>query len=94
MNAQLHTTLYSRAQLPQTTSIVVALLQKSDRYTRVQLSSPAAMKRAEGEHAGLIELARQRQVQPACDLLLQHIRTVRADLLSLLHGAGAGASRA
>ena len=94
LNAQLHTTLYSRAQLPQTTSIVVALLQKSDRYTRVQLSSPAAMKRAEGEHAGLIELARQRQVQPACDLLLQHIRTVRADLLSLLHGAGAGASRA
>lgn len=94
LNAQLHMALYSRAQLPQTASIVVALLQKSDRYTRMQLSSPSAMKRAEREHGELIELARMRQVQPACDLLLQHIQTVRVDLLNLLHGAGAGAPRA
>ena len=94
LNAQLHMALYSRAQLPQTASIVVALLQKSDRYTRMQLSSPSAMKRAEREHGELIELARKRQVQPACDLLLQHIQTVRVDLLNLLHGAGAGAPRA
>ena len=85
LNAELHTALYSRAQLPQTSSIVSGLLQKSDRYTRVQLSSPAAMKRAEREHAELIALCKKRKVDAACKLLSQHIETVRADLLRLLH---------
>lgn len=84
LNAELHTALYSRAQLPQTSSIVSGLLQKSDRYTRVQLSSPAAMKRAEREHAELIALCKKRKVDAACELLSQHIETVRADLLRLL----------
>ncbi len=85
LNAELHTALYARAQLPQTSSIVSGLLQKSDRYTRVQLSSPAAMKRAEREHAELIALCKKRKVDAACKLLSQHIETVRADLLRLLH---------
>ena len=85
LNAELHTALYARAQLPQTSSIVSGLLQKSDRYTRVQLSSPAAMKRAEREHAELIALCKKRKVDAACKLLSQHIETVRADLLRLLN---------
>ena len=84
LNAELHTALYSRAALPQTASIVTGLLQKSDRYTRVQLSSPAAMKRAEREHAELVDLCKKKKVQPACALLSRHIETVRADLLKLL----------
>jgi len=82
-------TLYSRSQLSQTASIVAALLQKSERYTRVQLSSAAALKRAEGEHGELIALCRQRKIKPACALLLQHIESVRTDLLNLLNGADA-----
>lgn len=84
LNAELHTALYSRAPLPQTSAIVAGLLQKSDRYTRVQLSTPAAMKRAEREHAELVALCKKRKTAAACDLLAQHIQTVRADLLKLL----------
>lgn len=90
LNAQFHTLLYSRAQLPQTASIVAGLLQKSDRYTRVQLSSPAAMRRAEREHGELIDLCAKKKIKPACDLLVHHIETVRADLLKLLQSAGRG----
>lgn len=84
LNAELHTALYSRALLPQTALIVAGLLQKSDRYTRVQLSTPVAMKRAEAEHAELIALCKARKVSAACGLLTQHIETVRRDLLQLL----------
>ena len=84
LNTELHTTLYGRAELPQTAAMVAALLQKSDRYTRVQLSSNAARKRAEKEHANLIEAAKLKKIKPACDLLVKHIETVRADLLTLL----------
>ena len=87
LNAELHAALYSRAKLPQTASIVTGLLQKSDRYTRVQLSSPAAMKRAEREHAELVTLCRNRQVDAACELLTRHIDSVRSDLLRLLKSA-------
>ncbi|MFO1287569.1 MAG: GntR family transcriptional regulator [Rubrivivax sp.] len=38
LNARLHLSLYRHAALPRTLAIVAALLQASDRYTRVQLS--------------------------------------------------------
>ncbi len=85
LNAQLHTALYARARLPQTATIVAGLLQKSDRYTRVQLSTPAAMKRAEREHALLIDLCKKGDSEAACTLLAAHIETVRGDLLKLLN---------
>jgi DNA-binding GntR family transcriptional regulator len=84
LNAALHTALYARARLPQTASIVAGLLQKSDRYTRVQLSTPSALKRALREHGELIDLCKRGQVEPACDLLRAHIEAVRDDLLALL----------
>jgi DNA-binding GntR family transcriptional regulator len=85
LNAQLHSALYARAQLPQTASMVTALLQKSDRYTRMQLSSPAAMQHAQREHAELVKLCKAKKVKAACDLLVLHIETVRTDLLRLLN---------
>ena len=84
LNAELHTVFYSRALLPQTAMIVAGLLHKSDRYTRVQLSTSAAMKRAETEHAELIALCKAHKTRLACDLLTKHIETVRKDLLRLL----------
>jgi len=84
LNTELHTTLYSRAELPQTASVVAGLLQKSDRYTRVQLSSNAARKRAEKEHGSLIQAAKNKNTKLACDMLIQHIEAVRHDLLTLL----------
>lgn len=84
LNAELHAALYARANLPRTTSIVAGLLQTSDRYTRVQLSNPAAMKRAEKEHAALIRFCRKQNVKSACALLERHIEAVRKDLLQIL----------
>jgi len=84
LNTQLHEALYSRAELPQTAAVVAGLLQKSDRYTRVQLSSKNATQRAEEQHEGLIRLAMEKNVDAACELLSRHIEAVRLDLLDLL----------
>jgi len=93
LNKELHQALYAKADLPQTAAMVTSLLQKSDRYTRVQLSSKNATRRAEQEHGDLIKLAKEKRVDAACDLLAQHIETVRVDLLELLVNPAAPASR-
>lgn len=84
LNQALHAALYARAELPQTAAVVAALLQKSDRYTRVQLSSDAARRRAGREHAKLVELARAGRIDEACEFLAAHIEAVRGDLLRMM----------
>lgn len=82
LNAQLHVALYQRANLPRTQQIVASLLQTSDRYTRVQLSSIDAMNRAMEEHAELICLSRAGDFEAAAKLLEAHLVAVRTDLLA------------
>lgn len=84
LNADFHMALYERAPLPRTRQIVAGLLQTSDRYTRLQLSTTEAMGRAESEHAELITLCRARDVDAACRFLDAHIATVHADLVRVL----------
>lgn len=84
LNADFHMALYVRAGQPRTQSIVASLLQTSDRYTRVQLSTTASMGIAEKEHATLIALCRAGQIDDACKFLVQHIEAVRADLLRVV----------
>ena len=43
LNADFHMALYAHARRPRTKAIVMALLQTSDRYTRLQLSNTKAM---------------------------------------------------
>lgn len=86
LNADLHMALYAESGLPRTESIVQGLLQTSDRYTRVQMSSRAAMARAEDEHRALVELCRKRRAAEACDLLVLHVESVRGDLVRMLAG--------
>ncbi|MFM1991969.1 MAG: hypothetical protein RJA99_4926 [Pseudomonadota bacterium] len=93
LNQELHAALYARAELPQTSAVVAALLQKSDRYTRVQLSSDAARRRAGREHSELIELARAGRVDEACEFLATHIEAVRADLLRMVKAPAAKGRR-
>ena len=93
LNQQLHAALYARAELPQTSAVVAILLQKSDRYTRVQLSSDAARRRAAREHVELIALARARKLDEACDYLAAHIEAVRVDLLKMVRRPAAPRSR-
>ena len=85
--------LYARAGQPRTHAIVIALLQTSDRYTRLQLSNTEAMGIAEKEHAELIALCRAQQIDEACGFLVRHIEAVRADLLQVV-GGGSIAARA
>ncbi|MEA3533994.1 GntR family transcriptional regulator [Rhizobium sp. CC-YZS058] len=84
LNAALHQALYVHAAMPRTAQIVAALLQTSDRYTRLQLSTPEAMARAVREHAELIALCRQGQVEAAVSALKRHVDQVREDLLAVL----------
>ena len=84
LNADFHMALYAKAPLPRTLAIVATLLQTSDRYTRLQLSTTEAMGRAESEHAELIALCRQGAVEAATAFLDRHIATVHDDLMRVL----------
>jgi len=84
LNAEFHMAMYVHARQPRTQMIVTALLQTSDRYTRVQLSTTAAMGTAEREHAELIALCRAGEIDEACRFLEQHITSVKADLLRVI----------
>lgn len=84
LNADFHMALYARARQPRTQSIVAALLQTSDRYTRLQLSNTTAMGIAETEHAELIALCKAGTIGEACRFLEQHIDSVRTDLLRVV----------
>ncbi|MEW6257408.1 MAG: GntR family transcriptional regulator [Pseudomonadota bacterium] len=88
LNAEFHMALYRHADLPRTQGIVATLLQTSDRYTRVQLSSAAAMAVAVAEHAQLIDLCRAGARAKAVALLRAHIETVHRDLLRVVDKAG------
>ena len=89
INAEFHMALYAKARQPRTQSIVAALLQTSDRYTRVQLSNTTAMGTAEQEHAELVRLCRAGRFAEACAFLVRHIDSVRSDLLRVLVRPGA-----
>ena len=84
INAEFHVAMYVNARQPRTQNIVTALLQTSDRYTRMQLSTVEAMGTAEKEHAELIALCRDGKIDDACGFLAQHIEAVRSDLLRVV----------
>lgn len=86
LNADLHMAMYHRADMPRSQQIVASLLQTSDRYTRMQLSSDAAMEKAMAEHGELIHLLREKQFDQAGALLADHIGSVRADLIKVVTG--------
>lgn len=84
LNAELHMAFYAGARMPKTTAIVAGLLQTSDRYTRLQLSSSKGLIKAGREHRELASLCRKRNVSAATALLIAHIEAVRDDLAGVL----------
>jgi DNA-binding GntR family transcriptional regulator len=80
LNAELHLGMYARAGQPRTLSIVTGLLQTSERYTRIQLATRTAWRRAEAEHAELVALCNARNAEAVSHLLEQHIGAVGDDL--------------
>lgn len=86
LNAEFHMALYAAAELPRTTAVVLALLQTSDRYTRLQLATTRGLAKAGREHRELLALCRKRDVAAARRLLVAHIEAVRTDLGAVLRG--------
>jgi DNA-binding GntR family transcriptional regulator len=86
LNAEFHMALYAAAELPRTSAVVSALLQTSDRYTRLQLASTRGLAKAGREHRELLALCRKRDVPAARRLLVAHIEAVRADLGAVVRG--------
>jgi DNA-binding GntR family transcriptional regulator len=86
LNARFHMALYAAADLPRTNAVVLALLQTSDRYTRLQLASTRGLAKAGREHRELLALCRKRDVAAARRLLVAHIEAVRADLGAVVRG--------
>ena len=81
LNMRLHDVLLSRANQPRTAAIVAALLQQTDRYTRMQLSlSAASIRQAQHEHEELVDLCRHGDVRGAAALLKRHIEHASRDL--------------
>jgi DNA-binding GntR family transcriptional regulator len=91
LNADFHLAMYAAANRPRTLAIVAALLQTSERFTRLQLSGKQAWRRAQKEHAELVALCAGRDVRAAVALLGRHIESVRADLVRLANAAAAEA---
>ena len=84
LNADFHMALYAPARLPKTASVVAGLLRTSERYTRLQLSSPRALAKAGREHRRLLAACRAGNADSAGALLAAHIEGVRADLEAVL----------
>lgn len=80
LNVALHQALYVEANMPRTSQIVANLLQTSERYTRVQLSTNTAMQTSVGEHEQLLALTESGQYEEAETLLKAHIQHVWEDL--------------
>lgn len=94
LNARYHLALYRHARQPRTLAIVTALLQTSDRFTRLQMNSAPAFTRAASEHRKLLRLCRAGQVAQACEYLRVHIEKVRQDLRTLLKRTARAAAAA
>lgn len=83
-NFAFHQALYAPAELPETLSLISQLNIKSDRYIRMQLVYTQEIEKAEQEHHGLLELARQGDADQACELLKRHIQEACEGIVALL----------
>ncbi|WP_280542693.1 GntR family transcriptional regulator [Chromohalobacter sp. 11-W] len=83
-NFAFHQALYAPAELPETLSLISQLNTKSDRYIRMQLVYTQEIEKAEQEHHGLLELARQGDADKACELLKTHIQEACEGIVALL----------
>lgn len=84
LNSRFHMSLYRAANRPLTYEMVQNLNSNSDRYIRVHLMLAGGVKKAEPEHALLLELCRKRQTKDACKLLKEHILHAATEIIELV----------
>jgi DNA-binding GntR family transcriptional regulator len=87
LNSRFHFDLLRHAGRPRALSIVAGLLQDCDRPTRIQLSTPTDIARAEQEHMQILELCAARRVEAAADLMRAHIEHVGTSLIATYRSA-------
>ncbi len=83
-NFAFHQALYAPARLPETLALISQLNTKSDRYIRMQLLYTQEIEKAEREHHGLLDFARQGKADEACELLQRHIQEACEGIVTLL----------
>ncbi|MGH1571397.1 GntR family transcriptional regulator [Methylobacterium sp. P31] len=82
LNQRFHLDLLRHAERPRSLAIVSGLLQDCDRPTRIQLSSPGDIVRAEQEHTQILDLCEARKADAAADLMRAHIEQVGISLIA------------
>lgn len=83
-NYAFHMSLYEPSQLPETLLIIGQLNTKSDRYIRMQLLYTQEIEKAEREHHALLDFARMKDANRACELLKSHIHGACEAIAKLL----------
>lgn len=83
-NFAFHEALYAPANLPETMALISQLNTKSDRYIRMQLLYTQEIEKAEKEHHGLLDFARQGGADQACALLETHIQEACEGIVAVL----------
>lgn len=84
LNADLHMSLYKKAELPKTQHIVEALLKTSERYSRIHLRNDELLSKAAQEHDQLLTLTYKQQFAKAEMLLIDHLEKIWKDLVSVI----------
>lgn len=85
-NTRFHLALYRHAGRPRTLAFVANLLQECDRHTRLHLSLPGTVARAQADHAALLDLCAAGHAAAAAALLRAHIEGAGAALRTWLTG--------
>lgn len=83
-NSDFHLALYDAADMPKTRQIVAGLLQTSERYTCLQLSTDDALQKSVAEHAAMISAIEAGDYEQAGALLKAHLSGVLQDLHAVL----------
>ena len=84
MNWLFHSSLYDGAHRPQFMAVIRNINYNGERYIRLQLYLTRAMERAREEHHKLLELCRRRDIDAACKLLSEHIRSAGKSLSAVV----------
>ncbi|AXT29355.1 GntR family transcriptional regulator (plasmid) [Ruegeria sp. AD91A] len=84
LNYQYHSALYAASQRKLTNELLDRVNLQSDRYVRMHLSVMKQREPAKKEHRDLLRLAREGKVDKACEVLTQHIRRTKEQLLEMI----------
>ena len=84
LNYKYHSALYAASHRSLTNELLDRVNLQSDRYVRMHLSVMRQREPAKKEHRDLLELARQKKTDEACELLTRHIQRTKDQLLEMI----------